>query len=166
MDKKATVTIQGVTLEYLDKHRGKTPRSKYVTKVLDEHLKRIESENQYGSMPINDMLKKLKVKFKLSDFRENKKFQRFFGSHLCKIWQKLGHEEFVKRLNFIYNDDFRRSNSGSLKYIYNEIKAYVPPPEYVFVQKTKMTKEELTQKLQSGEVFLNTMTNEYEYKYN
>src|SRR5210317_51575 len=162
---KASVNIIGITLEYLDKYRGKTPRSKYVKKVLDEHFAKIKNDsNGFGKKDINNMLNNIKKKFELTDFKESGKWQRLYGNHLLNLYKKLGQEEFIKRVRAIHSDNFRRKLCGSLKYLYTEIKGFVPEPEYIEVKGKRITKEELNLKLQSGEIYLDTYINTYEYK--
>ncbi len=72
---------------------------------------------------IDKMLEALKGTTGRDDFKESQKMQRWYGKHLVNLYQKVGKEEFKRRLEFILSDDFKVKNCNSLKYLYGELKS-------------------------------------------
>lgn len=83
----------------------------------------------YGNQEINQILDGIKLIMKIEDFTEDKTWQRRYGNHIKKWIDKNSVEKFREHFIAIYEDSFKRKNMNSLKYIYNQIKAYIPPIE-------------------------------------
>lgn len=80
-------------------------------------------EKTFGKEEINLVLEFLRKTFGLEDFKESKQWQRNFGKNLASLLQKIGKEEFRRRLELLAQDGFKRKNCNSLKFIYGEIKS-------------------------------------------
>lgn len=83
----------------------------------------------YGNQEINELLDAIKLAMKIEDFTEDKTWQRRYGNHIKKWIDKNSIEKFREHFVGIHQDPFKRKNMNSLKYIYNQIKAYIPPIE-------------------------------------
>jgi hypothetical protein len=86
----------------------------------------IEIKESFGNEEINKMLNTIKDLLHLTDFKETKAMQRNFGKHLVGLKNKIGKDEFGSRFMQLAHDEFHMKNMGSLKYIYNQIKGFVP----------------------------------------
>ena len=100
---------------------------KNITKVIQP----VAENAEYGKKEINDLLLAIKNKIGISDFVDSQQWSRIYGSHLVNLKKKLTQEkgisEFGRRLDFILNDDFKRKNCNSIKFIYNQIKGWIEP---------------------------------------
>lgn len=85
-----------------------------------------KEKESYGNEDINRMLGTIKELLHLSDFKESQKIQRQYGLHLVNLKNKLGKEEFGTRFMELAQDEFHLKKMGSLKYIYTQIKGFVP----------------------------------------
>lgn len=90
-------------------------------------LKTIPVES-YGRPEINQMLEALKLKIGITDFADSK-FERNIAKHCVNLMSKIGKDEFVRRLDSILADNFKRKRANEIIYIYNQIKAYIEPKE-------------------------------------
>ena len=64
----------------------------------------------------------------IDEFKETKKRQRVYGKHFVWYINKQWKEDFVERLKWVLSDDFKSKNCNSIKYLYNEVKAYIYNP--------------------------------------
>jgi hypothetical protein len=97
--------------------------------VLKEEKKSnsVEQKNSsFGNQDINRMLETIQELLHLEDFKETKKLQRQYGLHLVNLKNKLGKEDFAQRFMELAKEEFHLKNMGSLKYVYNQIKGFVP----------------------------------------
>ena len=88
----------------------------------------VTEEVIYWNKEINDILAFLKKVIWVSDFKESQKMQRIMGKNIFLLWQKIGKEEFVFRLNAILRDGFKAKNTNSLSYLHKELKAFIHSP--------------------------------------
>lgn len=79
------------------------------------------------TIEINKMLDALKKMVGVDDFKDSKT-KRMFGKHFVDLLEKIGKEEFRKRLEGILSDDFKARNCNSLKYLYREMKSFIHSP--------------------------------------
>lgn len=94
--------------------------------VQEDKEKSSAKKESYGNEDINRMLGTIKGLLYLDDFKETQKLQRQYGLHLVNLKNKLGKEEFGSRFMQLAQDEFHLKNMGSLKYVYNQIKGFVP----------------------------------------
>ncbi len=80
----------------------------------------------YGNKDINNMLIALKSKIGIQGFADPVN-ERNIGKHCVNLLEKIGKDEFVRRLDIILEDSFKRKNCNRIKYVYNEIKAFIEP---------------------------------------
>jgi len=113
-----------------DKERKNVKNEK---KVSEDTAKAVV---QYGGKEINNMLKAIKETIGLEAFSDSGQ-ERNFGKHLVGLYNKIGKVEFKRRLDYVLDDDFRRKNCNSIKYLYNQLKS-VPTknvkPNFVTIQ--------------------------------
>lgn len=100
------------------------PNESLVVEIEKE--KSSAKKESYGNEDINRMLGTIKELLHLSDFKETQKLQRQYGLHLVNLKNKLGKDEFGRRFMELAQDEFHLKNMGSLKYVYNQIKGFVP----------------------------------------
>jgi hypothetical protein len=81
----------------------------------------------FGNDEINKMLSALKGKIEIEDFADAGKWSRIYAKHCLNLIKKIGKDEFVRRLDIILQDDFKRKNCNKIKFVYNEIKGFIQP---------------------------------------
>jgi len=86
-----------------------------------------KEKKEFGNEEINKMLEFLKKIIGIDEFRELSK-ARWHARHFVGLTQKIGKEELCRRLNSVLEDDFKRKNSNSIKYLYREIRAFIHSP--------------------------------------
>jgi len=82
-----------------------------------------EAPKVYGNEEVNKMLLALKKATSRDTFKESNQLQRRYAQHLVVLYNKIGKEEFRRRLDVILNDNFKFKNSNSLKYLHGELKS-------------------------------------------
>lgn len=82
----------------------------------------------YWNKEINDILSFLTKSVWIDEFKESAKWQRIYWKHFCNYIWKNWKEDFINRLKWVISDDFKASNSNSIKYLYNEVKAFIYAP--------------------------------------
>jgi hypothetical protein len=90
-------------------------------KIISKDIE--ETSKSFGNEEINLVLDFLKKTFGLEDFKESKQWQRNFGKNLVSLLEKIGREEFRRRLEVLAKDSFKRKNCNSLTFIYGELKS-------------------------------------------
>lgn len=78
--------------------------------------------SQYGNAEISKMLLALKKAIGIEAFADSVN-ERNIGRHLVNLCEKIGGEEFKRRLGYVLNDDFRRKNCNRIRYLYAEVKS-------------------------------------------
>lgn len=73
---------------------------------------------------INKMLEALKLKIGISAFVDSR-IERNMAKNCNGLLQKIGKDEFVRRLDIILEDDFKHKNCNSIRYVYNQIKGFI-----------------------------------------
>lgn len=91
----------------------------------------------YWNKEINNTLSFLQKAVWIDEFKESKKWQRVYGKHFVNYINKQWKEGFIERLKGVLADDFKANNCNSIKYLYNEVKAYRHTP---IVQEEKKIK--------------------------
>lgn len=109
-----------------DSSSSSSSSSTSISKIIPKGIK-AEPKNEYGNKKINLMLLGLKNRIGIDDFRDTQKWSRKYGRHLCCLIQKLGTMEFVRRLDIILDDSFKKQNCNSIKFVYNELKGFIEP---------------------------------------
>lgn len=84
-------------------------------------------ERKYGNEEINKMLEALKGKIRIADFADAQKWARIYAKHCVALLDRLGKDEFVRRLNLILADDFKRKNCNNIKFLYGQLKGFIEP---------------------------------------
>lgn len=109
--------------------RQKQDRSHTIIEERKERKEREESTNvdeavpQRGNPEVNKILKALKVKIQIEHFVDSS-IERNMAKHCVGLMEKIGTEEFVKRLEFLLQDPFHNKNCNKIKYVYNNIKGF------------------------------------------
>lgn len=85
-------------------------------------------EPTYWNEEINNTLDFLQKAVWIDEFKESKKRQRIYWKHFVGYINKQGKEDFIERLKWVLADDFKSKNCNSIKYLYNEVKAYIYNP--------------------------------------
>lgn len=83
------------------------------------------SQGSFGKEEINKILEGLQKVIGCEDFRESAKQQRVWGNNLYRLKEKIGSDEFKRRLVDILSDEFKKKNASSLQYLYKEIKSFI-----------------------------------------
>jgi len=78
------------------------------------------------NLEISKMLEALKTKIGITDFADSS-IERNLAKHCVGLLGKLGKDEFVRRLDLILQDDFKRKNCNRIRFVYSEIKAFIEP---------------------------------------
>lgn len=94
-------------------------------------------EPTYWNEEINNTLDFLQKAVWIDEFKESKKRQRIYWKHFVGYINKQGKEDFIERLKWVLADDFKSKNCNSIKYLYNEVKAYIYNP--VIKEEKKIT---------------------------
>lgn len=105
------------------KRKGKESKDNNIS--IDIETKVSDAPKQYWNKDITNTLSFLMETIWISDFKETKEKQRQFWNHIFNLWKKIGKEDFLKRLNGIMNDSFKKKNCNSIKYLYWELKSYI-----------------------------------------
>ena len=84
------------------------------------------SPRTYGNQEINKMLEALKAKIEISAFVDSA-IERNIAKHCVNLLEKIGKDEFVRRLEILLSDSFHRKNCNKIKYVYNNIKGFIEP---------------------------------------
>jgi len=83
-----------------------------------------QAQEVFGNVEINKTLEALKNKIGIDDFADSQKWQRIYGKHCFNLLGRLGQEEFVRRLDIILSDSFKRKNCNKIRYIYEQLKGF------------------------------------------
>lgn len=75
---------------------------------------------------INEMLISLKGRIGIGAFADSG-IERNMAKHCWSIYNQLGKEEFLRRLDFLLHDEFHHKNCNKIKYVYNQIKGFIEP---------------------------------------
>lgn len=75
---------------------------------------------------ISKMILALKGKVGIDAFVDST-IERNIAKHCCGLMEKLGKDEFVRRLDCLLADKFHQKNCNKIKYIYNNIKGFIEP---------------------------------------
>jgi len=81
-----------------------------------------KEKESYGNPGINKMLLALKGALGIDAFADSRN-ERNIGKHLVSLFDKVGKQEFKRRLDYVMGDDFRRKNCNSITYLYNQLKS-------------------------------------------
>jgi len=108
---------------------GDTPESGYNNNnynnndnIVSKDTKAATPPIKYGNENINKILIALKETIGIDAFADSR-IERNIGKHIANLLEKIGSEEFRRRLDFVLNDDFRRKNCNRIKYLYGELKS-------------------------------------------
>lgn len=86
----------------------------------------VDEKKTYGNPEINKMLEALKSKAEIQAFVDSA-IERNIAKHCLNLMQKIGKDEFVRRLDYLLSDPFHQKNCNKIKYIYNNIKGFIEP---------------------------------------
>lgn len=90
--------------------------------ILEKPVK-VKKIKKAPDMRITKMLEALKIWTHREAFSDSK-FERNIGLNLVRLFEKIGKEEFLRRLNLLLNDDFKAKNCNSVTFIYNQLKSF------------------------------------------
>ncbi len=93
---------------------------------IDTNVSEVEPRVDNRNPKINEMLIALKGTIGIEAFADSK-FERGIAKHCLSLIEKIGPEEFRRRLEIIINDGFKRKNCNRIVYVYNEIKGFIEP---------------------------------------
>jgi len=93
---------------------------------IDSLLENEQAQKEYGNPEINKMLIALKDKIGISAFVDSA-IERNMAKHCVGLLEKIGKDEFVRRLDFLLSDTFHQKNCNKIKYVYNNIKGFIEP---------------------------------------
>ena len=118
-------TVQNLNASntYKDKHINNISLDILTTSENEEVVK-VEREDKRDPK-INEMLDTLKIHIGIDAFADSS-IERNIGKHLVNLLVKLGPQEFRRRLDIILNDSFKRKNCNRIRYIYAELKSFLP----------------------------------------
>lgn len=85
-----------------------------------------EEKKIYGNPEISNMLMALKKTIGVNAFID-RSIERNISKHCITLLNKIGTEEFTRRLNVILQDPFHKKNCNKIKYVYNQILAFIEP---------------------------------------
>lgn len=98
--------------------------------ILGRPKEKVEKvKKEYGNENINKMLIALKAKIGIDDFADTQKWSRIYGKHCYNLMKKISPQEFSRRLEIILKDDFKRKRCNEIKYVYEQIKGFIEPPD-------------------------------------
>lgn len=83
----------------------------------------LDQKKEYGNTKINILDTVLKKECSVIQWRETESWQRRYLFNLVRLADKLGHQEFLARVNFMRKDAFHRQKLGSLEYLYRTIRS-------------------------------------------
>ena len=92
----------------------------------EESFMKKDTTKSYGQKEINQIIFALKKELGITDFADSN-IERYIATHMLTLGSRIGGEEFSKRLKSITEDPFKRKNCNRIKYLYNEMKAYIEP---------------------------------------
>ncbi len=78
----------------------------------------------FGNKEVNEMLLALKGKVGISSFVDSA-IERNMAKHCVNLLEKIGKDEFVRRLDVLLKDSFHQKNCNKIKYIYNNVKGFI-----------------------------------------
>ena len=87
----------------------------------------------YGNQEITKLLNAIKLKVGIADFSDSQKWQRIYGKHLISLMAKIKPTEFARRLDILKNDSFKRKRLNEVRYVYEQVKGFVEPPERIAI---------------------------------
>ncbi len=105
---------------------NKTPLQQPITTnvVTEKSEKKGKNEN------IDKMLLALCKHMGIDDFASTSKNKRFFGKHMHGLFEKLGKQEFLRRLDILRNDSFKGQRVNQIDFLYREMKGFVQPTNF------------------------------------
>lgn len=89
-------------------------------------------KQSYGNPEINKMLEALKAKVGIEMFVDSS-IERNLGKHCVSLIDRIGKDEFVRRLDILLEDGFHTKNMNKIKYIYNNIKGFKEPQNNIAI---------------------------------
>lgn len=84
------------------------------------------AKREFGNLEINEMLIALKNRIGISAFVDSR-IERNIAKHCVGLLQRIGKDEFVRRLDIILEDTFHHKNCNKILYVYNQIKGFIEP---------------------------------------
>jgi phage replication O-like protein O len=90
--------------------------------ILEKPVK-VKKIKKAPNMKITKMLEALKIWTHREAFSDSK-YERNIGLNLVRLFEKIGKEEFLRRLNLLLKDDFKEKNCNSVTFIYNQLKSF------------------------------------------
>jgi len=97
---------------------------KKTTKEIDTKVSTTKVD--YRNPEISQMLEALKKHVGVDSFVDSR-IERNIARHCISLMQKIGPEEFRRRLDFLLDDAFMAKNCNKIKYVYNNIKGFREP---------------------------------------
>jgi len=79
--------------------------------------------SEFGDPKINLILRALLKATQRTDFSESRAKQRQYGKHLLALLDRIGKEQFKRRLDNFLSDDFNFKRSSSIRVVYQGLKS-------------------------------------------
>lgn len=123
---------QHATQQQYKKKEGKEVKKEEIISPNGDiaSLEKQEDKKTYGNKEVNEMLLALKGRIGVSAFADSA-IERNIAKHCVNLLEKIGKDEFVRRLDFLLNDNFHRKNCNRIQYVYNQIKGFIEPKKQV-----------------------------------
>ncbi len=125
------VTDLGVKVTCTGEHKRNITKETYTkeifTNVNTGKPEKKPQKVEYGNKEINDLLKAIKMKVGIEKFADTQKWQRIYGKHCLSLMVKITSVEFSRRLDILLEDSFKRKRMNELKYIYEQVGAFIEP---------------------------------------
>lgn len=132
---KITIRIQ---LKNYDKYQSEKNADTQPTPTKEERSNKNNQEKisgemaepdqrEFGNPEINEMLEAMLSKIGIDDFTDTTKWKRIYAKHCLNLLGKLGTTEFTRRLDLLLADEFKRKRCNEIRYVYEQIKAFIEP---------------------------------------
>ena len=96
-------------------------------KGLERVPQQRDNEGRFGNEGINDMLEAMLKKIGIDDFTDTKEWKRIHANNCLKLLGRIGSKEFTRRLEIITQDSFKRKRCNEIRFVYEQIKAFIEP---------------------------------------
>lgn len=120
-------TSKGLEMELVKKplHTKETLTKETIQKKIVSKDTISKASENFGNKEINKMIEALKQKIGIDDFADSQRWNRIYAKHCVTLLNKIGKDEFVRRLDIILADQFKHKNCNKIRYVYEQIKGFI-----------------------------------------